>query len=73
MSAPYGPVSVDVQVHWVRKHALTRGVAGAWDMVSTMDDRQIKDEIAGCTTCWGAIDRMSKRLKPLAEFRETAK
>lgn len=64
-----GPATVEQQVEAIKLYAQAKYEQG-WDIVvETMSDREIKDEIKGCTTRWGAIERLHKKIKPLIEYR----
>ena len=70
MKIEAGPATVEERVAAVRAYAIEKYEQG-WDLVvETMSDREIKDLIAGSKTRWGAIDMVSREIKPLIEHRK---
>jgi hypothetical protein len=70
MAKEYGPATEDQRLQAVKEHAKANYNQG-WDLVAdTMSDQDILEAITGTTTRYGAIERLSRQLKPLWELRK---
>lgn len=70
MDFPAGKATTAEQVEAVKAYAKEKYEKGGWDIVvECWDEAQIIETIKGTGSRWGAVERVSKSLRAITDYR----
>ena len=63
-----GPATVEEQLQALKAYAYAKYDLGWDEVVECWDEEALKEEISGCKTCWGAIEKVGKGVNARAAY-----